>query len=77
MEHSRPLTDYKRTTLAMECIKRYQELSVELMEILDRVKNPTLSDAEVVQLNIELENMIEEINELMKNITFYNGQNNY
>lgn len=77
MTDSRPLTDYKKTMMAMEYIKRYEELSIVVMDILERLKTPSLTEDEIDKLNGELSTMLAEITMLTDNIDFYNGQSNY
>ena len=70
---SRPMTDYKRTSLMMEYIKQYEELSDALLEMLEELKNSTLEDDELDKLNIALEDMAREMEELVQLIAQHGG----
>ena len=72
--HSRPLSDYKKTSIMMDCLKQYERLSHEVLEILEKFKNPTLTTDEVNLLNIDLNNMEKEMNDLIINMSQYGGK---
>jgi len=71
---SRPITDYKRTSLMMKYIREYEELSNALLEMLQELRTKTLEDDDLDKLNVALEDKAQEMEDLVERIEQYGGK---
>ena len=69
--HSRPITDYKKNSILENCYQQYQNLNLELMEIICKLYSYLLSDNEIDELNNKVDSIMTEIDILSNTISKY------
>ena len=63
-----PLTDYKKTVLLEESIKRYEELNLALSNLVFTLYNYDLSAEETYKLNEEIDTIMDQLEAVLSNI---------